>query len=109
MGTRPFHGKDTEVYEGTYDKTKVVIIGWEYGQFPTNSGRFGTCKSPSMPTHAVAWMRPIFQSIPPEGFVWVDAHDCWPDSGTVVSESTGKVVQRPDRGTMVLAPLPKAL
>lgn len=98
--------KNTDEYEGTYDHTKVEIVGWEYAQV-VGDGLFSTCIDPEKPTHKVAWMRPKFRTIAPEGFVWVDAYDCWPVGRPVTSEVTGCRVERPDRGTMVLVPLPK--
>lgn len=47
------------------------------------------------------------QLVAPEGFVYVDAHDCWPDG--IVADMFGRILERPEKGTMILAPLPSEL
>lgn len=56
---RPWHGPNTVDLTITYDRTKIRIVGWEYSA----NGWDGPHFCPSMPTHAVAWMRPRFVHI----------------------------------------------
>lgn len=100
------HMINEQKYDGKFDANKVSISGWQYSHDGININF-----SPTKPTHAVVWMRPDFVVIDkiPEGFVLIDAYDAWPDGMNRVVNSEGKVVNRPPRGTWVLAPLPKEL
>lgn len=55
----PWYGPNTSVTKVTWDDTKVRIACWEYSA----NGWDGPHTCPTMPTHAVAWMRPRFEQI----------------------------------------------
>jgi hypothetical protein len=59
MTINPWSGPNTTSMAITYDHTKVRIACWEYSA----NGWDGPHTCLTMPTHAVAWMRPRFELI----------------------------------------------